>query len=484
MTEPTTFFEPWTSPPSAGAPAVHVSFDPGMSRALGEGLLRPLIDRLEPAISGFENLPKNGPAIVLLNHTGVNAGRDAMVLAQRWSQYAGYDARQLPSTVVPPRLRIVDQSAAALGNAPVFSAILHYAEGYSNAVLKRGGIVLVYPENAADLLSHGTRRGPVTFLPDFVDLAIEHGAPVIPIACLSGESFAWNARDWHQATHDLRIAVGAPLRVTLAAESARHDRERAADAMRSIVINMLHALHDESRKHSSAAPKRPFEGPFSGLFSRFTSPQTPSGFGASPMRSLWDALMPAFNMGRDLAGRAAERATATVTSAAPAAPVAHTAADPPLARRVSALEAEGEVARAMFTWGRALDRVELTKDPADARHIANDLMTEDGVLDFGAVGWGVWGPDKTSLIADILRFSRKIGWAYHTYPNGEITVDLDRGTARYFTSTEVVPLSVSGVFQWYFLTQCTEFRRVSGAWKVARYTLSDLRIAPSPSDRW
>lgn len=481
MTEPTTFFEPWTSPPSAGAPAVHVSFDPGMSRALGEGLLRPLIDRLEPMITGLEHLPKGGPAIVLFNHTGVNAGRDAMVLAQRWAQHAGYDARHLPSTVVPPRLRIVDQSAAALGNAPVFSAILHYAEGYSTAVLKRGGIVLVYPENAADLLSHGTRRGPVSFLPDFVDLAIEHGAPVIPIACLSGESFAWNARDWHQATHDLRIAVGAPLRVTLAAESSRHDRERAADAMRARFIDMLHTLHDESRRHGSAAPKRPFEGPFSGLFSRFATSGA-QGPGSS-LQSLWSALAPSFNVARG----AAERAATTFTSAAPVAPVtpaARSTADPSLARRVSALEAEGEVARAMFTWGRALDRVELTKDPADARHIANDLMTEDGVLDFGAVGWGVWGPDKTSLIADILKFSRKIGWAYHTYPNGEISVDLDRGTARYFTTTELVPLTVSGVFQWYFLTQRTEFRRVSGAWKVARYTLSDLRIAPSPSDRW
>jgi hypothetical protein len=439
-------------------------------RTLGERFLRPLVDQLRPMIEGLENLPAAGPAVVLLNHTAANCLRDATVFLQRWAEHVGYDPRRLPGAVGLPRFFDLASVSSALRDSGLRGAspgsLRPSTEHQLGAVLQRGGIVLLYPENAADILGQGARRGPVIFQTGFVDLALAHGASLVPVACLSGENFSWNGGDWHDISHRLRVKVGAPLRLTLdPATATPHDRNHAAAAMRHLFTDMLHELHAAVPRTAAPAPA-PFARAARGFpwAARFFQ-------GAGPFDAGAPAPRPA---GPFDAGAPAPR------PAAPAAP----SADASLARRVAALEAEGEVARAMFTWGRALDRVERTDDPADARHIADDLMTPDGVLDFGAVGWGVWGPDKAQLVAEMLKFSRKIGWAYHTYPNGEITVDLDQGTARYWTTTEMVPLTLDGEFQWYFLTQRTEFRKLDGAWKVARYTLSDLRVARAAPDAW
>ncbi|APR81519.1 Hypothetical protein A7982_06868 [Minicystis rosea] len=156
-----------------------------------------------------------------------------------------------------------------------------------------------------------------------------------------------------------------------------------------------------------------------------------------------------------------------------------------LEARIRVLEAREQVYRAMVTWGRALDTVERTHDVQDARYMADDLMSPDGIFDLADTGWGVWGPEKDEIVRHIMSFVRRFSWAYHTYPNGEIDVDPARGTARFHTSTELVPLARDGNFQWFFLTQTTTFVRQDGAWRVQRYKLSNLRtITPAPSHAW
>jgi len=56
-------------------------------------------------------------------------------------------------------------------------------------------------------------------------------------------------------------------------------------------------------------------------------------------------------------------------------------------------------------------------------------------------------------------------------------VDLAENTAHYATFAEFVPLAINGTVQLMFLTQNSTLRRVDGEWKMAKYHLSELRLA-------
>jgi SnoaL-like domain len=472
--------------------------DPNAWAGLAARLLGPLAGRVAPPadVRDLTNLPRSGPALVVLNATGPDTARDLSAFLRRWADHAGSDARALPGYVSFPRFIDPESGFGALSMTRLLAGLHATSDRAIGAVLGRGGIVVLYPENAVDLLSHGVYRGPVAFQPTVIAMALAHGAAIVPVACLGGETFSWNAGVAGDTCPGIHIQVGAPLRLTLhphASEPA--DLQHAANALRDHLRDMLHDLHaaacrggrprspeldsvqnggrppmpPASAIHDGGRPPMPPASTF-GSFPGWRPPSWLPGQGAAPFEGLAGILSrwaPSARFG-------ALGPTDPCPCRSPAPPPA---ADAALARRVAVLEAESQVARAMFTWGRALDQVERSHDAADARHIALELMTPDGIMDFAATGWGVWGPGKEALVAEIVKFSRRIRWSYHTYPNGEITVDPEAGTARFWTTTELVPIAVEGEFQWYFLTQRTDFRRLGDAWKVARYTLSDLRVA-------
>jgi hypothetical protein len=155
-----------------------------------------------------------------------------------------------------------------------------------------------------------------------------------------------------------------------------------------------------------------------------------------------------------------------------------------LRRRVATLEAKEEVTRAMYNWGRWLDRIELTGAREDAEYLAKELMTEDGVMNFDEVGWGVWGPAKESVVVEFLKFSTRIGWAYHYYLHPEVDVDIDKGTAHFYTGAEWVPLKLDGRGQWLFLVQNSDWVKVNGKWKMKLYKLTNLRTVSNAREDW
>src|SRR5262245_53735142 len=134
-------------------------------------------------IEGLDHLLVDGPAIVALNHTGASWLRDAALLVQQWGARAGYDPARLPRGVGMPSLITTGPFA------PLCAAVHGAATRHLDAVLGGRGIVLWYPEDGIDVLGQGVRRGPGPFRPDFIKLAVKHGAPVIPMACYGSETF-------------------------------------------------------------------------------------------------------------------------------------------------------------------------------------------------------------------------------------------------------------------------------------------------------
>ena len=162
-----------------------------------------------------------------------------------------------------------------------------------------------------------------------------------------------------------------------------------------------------------------------------------------------------------------------------------------LEQRIATLEAVNDVNDFMFRWARILDLVETVETPEESRKVCermcSTMMTPQGVMDFSGIpGWlGVWGPNKKELTDKFVKFSGNIRWSYHLYCNTSTKVDLDRGTARYTTTAEMVPLVVNAapddahrpdwVGNWLFLTQVSDLKLVNGRWLMHRYTLTDLR---------
>ncbi|MFT3775975.1 MAG: nuclear transport factor 2 family protein [Minicystis sp.] len=300
----------------------------------------------------------------------------------------------------------------------------------ADAALSAGRIVIAYPEQGMPaLLARGVPRVR-PFQTTFVELAATHGAPILPIA-------SWNRR----------FRIGAPVRIDIDPHQASPAAYRAAAEE---IRQLLQTLLDDGPA-DRPAPR-------------------PSGSGGS--------------------GRAGDRGTipepplADARGSAPLATEARVTI-PDLQHRVRVLEAREQIFRAMVVWGRALDTIERTHDRHFAEHIADDLMSPDGTFDLEDTGWGCWGPDKAEIVEHLMSFVRRFSWAYHTYPNGEIDVDVDRGTGRFHTTTEVVPLTRDGNFQFFFLTMTTDFVLVEGHWKVKLYKLSDLRtVSPVPSQMW
>ena len=63
-------------------------------------------------------------------------------------------------------------------------------------------------------------------------------------------------------------------------------------------------------------------------------------------------------------------------------------------------------------------------------------------------------------------------------------VDLEAGTAHFYSGHECVPLKIDGKGQWLFLVQNTDFALEDGEWKVKKYKLTDARMVPNAEENW
>ncbi|MFL5884473.1 MAG: lysophospholipid acyltransferase family protein [Thermoleophilaceae bacterium] len=135
-------------------------------------------------VRGLENIPENGPSLLVGNHSGGTLIADTFVFAgefytrfgpeRRFHQLAHDIAARLPGT----GLSRWGTVAASHDNA--------------RAAFDKGAPVLVYPGGDyetfrptwhSDQIEFGGRKG-------FVKLALEHGVPIVPVVAVGGQETA------------------------------------------------------------------------------------------------------------------------------------------------------------------------------------------------------------------------------------------------------------------------------------------------------
>jgi glycerol-3-phosphate dehydrogenase (NAD(P)+) len=165
---------------------------------------------------GREHIPAHGPAIIASNHRSFF---DPLIIATMTRRPMYYVAKRELFELHP----LVGRLLSALGAFPV-----DRGNGDQDMIatakqlLAHGEVVLIFPEGTR------TRPGPLGRPRRGVGrLALESGAPVIPVAIFGTDTIR---RGWRLRPHRVRVRAGRPLRFprvdvsTLAAAGAVTDR--------------------------------------------------------------------------------------------------------------------------------------------------------------------------------------------------------------------------------------------------------------------
>ncbi|MFJ5547486.1 1-acyl-sn-glycerol-3-phosphate acyltransferase [Streptomyces sp. NPDC093225] len=152
----------------------------GVGENAWERLLERFVDdwfRLD--VLGLENIPQDGPAVLVANHSGA-WGLDAFVLQKTLLRSLGRPLSVLAAPFVF-RLPVLGPYAARKGAVPIGPRACMER-------LARGELVGMFPEGVSGLeksFRDGHRLRP--FDPGFAVAALHVGAPVVPVAVIGAE---------------------------------------------------------------------------------------------------------------------------------------------------------------------------------------------------------------------------------------------------------------------------------------------------------
>src|SRR3954452_14038236 len=136
-------------------------------------------------VRGLDNVPAEGPALLVGNHSGGTMIADAFVFAQCFYEHFG------------PERRFHQLAHSVAARLPLMGLTRHYgtvAASHDNAraAFKRDAPVLVYPggdyetyrpTTHSDKIEFGGRKG-------WVRLALEEGVPIVPVVSIGGQETA------------------------------------------------------------------------------------------------------------------------------------------------------------------------------------------------------------------------------------------------------------------------------------------------------
>jgi 1-acyl-sn-glycerol-3-phosphate acyltransferase len=135
-------------------------------------------------VRGLENIPEDGPSLLVGNHSGGTLIADTFVFTMEFYEHFGHDRR----------FHQLAHDIAARLPATGINRFGTVAANHDNArrAFERGAPVLVYPGGDyetfrptwhGDKIEFGGRKG-------FIKLALEHGVPIVPVVAVGGQETA------------------------------------------------------------------------------------------------------------------------------------------------------------------------------------------------------------------------------------------------------------------------------------------------------
>ena len=136
-------------------------------------------------VKGLENIPAEGPVLLVGNHSGGNMTPDTLVLTLAFNTYFGVERRfyQLAHNLVV--------SMPWLATLRKYGTVAASPENARKA-LDTGAALLVYPGGDYEVHRPSWESARVDFngRKGYVRLALEHGVPIVPIVSLGGQETA------------------------------------------------------------------------------------------------------------------------------------------------------------------------------------------------------------------------------------------------------------------------------------------------------
>jgi 1-acyl-sn-glycerol-3-phosphate acyltransferase len=204
----------------------------GLSRRLAGPVLRGLA---RPAISGSENVPATGPAILASNHLSI---LDSFYLPLMLDRPVTFAAKSEYFTGTRPHERLAGAYMRATGQLSVDRAGARAAQDMLEAalaLLRQGALFGVYPEGtrSPDGRLYRGRTGVGW-------LALHSGAPVIPVAMIGTDRLLPPGRKIPRPSR-IRIVIGKPLLF-----SEYEDQPKGARQRRAVTDAVVEAIRELS----------------------------------------------------------------------------------------------------------------------------------------------------------------------------------------------------------------------------------------------
>lgn len=150
--------------------------------ALGDSIAKPLYDRYFRVTStGTEHIPATGGAILAANHSGILPFDGAMLWAD------------VLRNTDPPRIPrpVADYFVSSLPFISTLFArcgVVGGSRGNARALLESGELLMLFPEGTPGIIkSYAQRYRLQEWRKGHCELAIRHGAPVIPVGIIGAE---------------------------------------------------------------------------------------------------------------------------------------------------------------------------------------------------------------------------------------------------------------------------------------------------------
>jgi 1-acyl-sn-glycerol-3-phosphate acyltransferase len=136
-------------------------------------------------VRGLENIPADGPALLVGNHSGGTMIADTFVFAQCFYEHFGPNRRfhQLAHSVAArmPLLGLIRRWGTLVASHD--NARRAFARGAPVLVYPGGDYETFRPSTHSDRIEFGGRKG-------FVRLALEEGVPIVPVVSIGGQETA------------------------------------------------------------------------------------------------------------------------------------------------------------------------------------------------------------------------------------------------------------------------------------------------------